>query len=59
MSVSRAKTAEPIEMLFEMRTRGCPRSNVLDGGPDPPQTKEATLGLNAILKVTADDRGYL
>jgi len=34
--VSLAKTAEPIEMLFELRTRVGPGNHVLDGGPDPP-----------------------
>jgi len=32
--VSRAKTAEPIEMPFGLRTRVGPGNNVLDGGPD-------------------------
>jgi len=34
--VSRAKMAEPIEMLFGLRTRVGPVNHVLDGGPDPP-----------------------
>ena len=34
--VSRAKTAEPIEMPFELRTWVGPGNHVLDGGPDPP-----------------------
>ena len=35
--VSPAKTAEPIEMPFELRTRAGPRKHrVLDEGPDPP-----------------------
>ena len=36
--VSRAKTAEPIEMPFGLssRTRMDPGNHVLDGGPDPP-----------------------
>jgi len=33
--VSRAKTAEPIEMPFGLRTRVGPVNYVLDGGPDP------------------------
>jgi len=32
--VSPAKTAEPIEMLFGLRTRVGPENHVLDGGPD-------------------------
>jgi len=31
-----AKTAEPIKMRFELRTRVGPTNHVLDGGPDPP-----------------------
>ena len=31
---SPAKTAEPIEMPFALRTRVGPRNRVLDGGPD-------------------------
>jgi len=34
--MSPAKTAEPIEMPFEVWTRVGPRNHVLDGGPDPP-----------------------
>jgi len=34
--VSPAKTAEPIEMPFGLRTRVGPGNHVLDGGPDPP-----------------------
>jgi len=33
--VSPAKTAEPIEMPFGLRTRVGPGNHVLDGGPDP------------------------
>jgi len=33
--MSCAKTAEPIEMPFEMTTRVGQRNHVLDGGPDP------------------------
>jgi len=33
--VSPAKTAEPIEMLFGLRTQVGRRNRVLDGGPDP------------------------
>ena len=32
--VSPAKTAEPIEMQFRLRTQMGPRNQVLDGGPD-------------------------
>jgi len=31
-----AKTAEPIEVLFRLRTRVVSENDVLDGGPDPP-----------------------
>ena len=34
--VSPAKTAEPIEMTFEVLPRVGPENHVLDGGPDPP-----------------------
>ena len=34
--VSRAKTAEPIEMQFGLRTRVGPGNHVLDGGSVPP-----------------------
>jgi len=34
--VSPAKTAEPIEMPFWLRTRVGPGNHVLDGVPDPP-----------------------
>ena len=34
--VSPAKTVEPIEMQFGLRTLVGPRNHVLDGGPDPP-----------------------
>jgi len=34
--VSPAKMAEPIEMLFGLRTQVGPGSHVLDGGPDTP-----------------------
>ena len=33
---SRAKMVERIEMLFGMWTHGCPRSDVLNGGLNPP-----------------------
>jgi len=33
--VSLAKTAEPIELPFGLRTRVSPRNHVLDGSPDP------------------------
>jgi len=41
--VSRAKTAEPIEMPFGLRTRVGPGNHVLDEGPDPPW-EEAIMG---------------
>ena len=34
-----AKTAQPIEMLFALRTRVGSRNHVLDGGPDPPMER--------------------
>ena len=34
--MSPAKTAEPIEMSFGLRTRVVPENHVLDGGPDLP-----------------------
>jgi len=33
--VSPTKTAEPIEMLFELRTRVGLKNHMLHGGPDP------------------------
>ena len=36
MLVSPAETAEPIEMLFGLRTRVGLGNHVLDGGPHPP-----------------------
>ena len=36
LSHCRAKTAEPIEMLFGLRTLVGPGNHVLDGGPNPP-----------------------
>jgi len=33
--MSPAKTAEPIEMLFVLKTRVRPRNLVLNGSPDP------------------------
>ena len=33
--MSPAKTAEPIEMPFDLRTQVGPKNHVLDGGPDP------------------------
>ena len=33
--MSPAKTAEPIEMPFQLKTRIDPRNHILDGGPDP------------------------
>jgi len=37
--VSPAKTAEPIELPFGLRTWVCPGNHVLDGGPDPPMKR--------------------
>jgi len=37
--VSRAKTAEPIEMPFGLKTRVGPENHVLDWGPDIPHGK--------------------
>jgi len=37
--VSAAKTAEPIEMPFGLRTWMCPRNHMEDGGPDAPVGK--------------------
>jgi len=37
--VSTAKTAEPIEMLFGLRTQVGLENHVLDGGPDPPMER--------------------
>jgi len=34
--VSPAKTSEPIEMPFGLRTWVGPGNHILDGGPDPP-----------------------
>jgi len=34
--VSPAKAAQPIGMLFELRTLDGPRNHVLDGDPDTP-----------------------
>jgi len=34
--MSHAKTPEPIEMSFGLRTQVGPRNHVLDGGPHPP-----------------------
>jgi len=36
---SPAKTAEPIDMLFGLRTWVAPRHHVLDGGSDPPMER--------------------
>jgi len=36
-TLSCAKTDEPIEMLYWMKTRVGPRKHVLDGGADPPR----------------------
>ena len=42
--VSPAKTAEPIEMPFGLRTRVGPGKHVLDGGPDFPVGRVNFLG---------------
>ena len=44
--VSPAKTAEPIEMPFGLRTRVGPRDHVLDEGSDPPMGRGKFLGEN-------------
>jgi len=36
-TLSCAKTDEPIEMLYWMKTQVGPRKHVLDGGADPPR----------------------
>jgi len=45
--VSSAKTAEPIEMLFELRTRVGPGNHVLHVGPDPPRERAILRGKGA------------
>jgi len=42
--VSPAKTAEPVEMPFVLRTWVRPGNHVLDGGPDPPMGRGNFLG---------------
>ena len=42
--VNPAKTAEPIKMRFELRTRVGPTNHVLDGGPDPPWEAAILMG---------------
>ena len=44
--VSPAKTAEPIEMPFGLRTWLDPRDHVLDGGSDPPMGRDKFWGEN-------------
>jgi len=44
--VSPAKTAEPIEIPFGLRTWLGPRDHVLDGGSDPPMGKGKFCGEN-------------
>ena len=44
--VSPAKTAEPIEMPFGLRTWLGPRDHVLDGGSDPPMGRGKFRGEN-------------
>jgi len=46
--VSPAKVAEPIEMLFMLRTQVCPWNHVLDGGPDPPWEGAIMTGGRAV-----------
>jgi len=41
--VSPAKTAEPIEMPYGLRSRVDPGNHILDGGPDPPQWEGTIL----------------
>ena len=43
--MSCAKTAEPIEMPFGLRTQVDPRNHLLDEGFDPPQGKGQFSGL--------------
>ena len=45
--VSPAKTAEPIEMLFGLRTPVGPGNHVLDGGPDLPMGRGNFFGERA------------
>jgi len=45
--VSPAKVAEPIEMLFGLRTWVGPGNRVLDGGPDPPMGRGNFKGKEA------------
>jgi len=47
--VSPAKTAELIEMLFELRTRVDPGNHVLDEGPDPPWEGAILRGRGVLL----------
>jgi len=42
--VSPAKTAEPIEMPFGLRTWVGPGNHILDGGPDPPWEEAIVRG---------------
>ena len=48
--MSPAKTAEPIEMPFGLRTRVEPRNHVLAGGPDTPRGRDSFGGRAAIVK---------
>jgi len=48
-----AKTAEPVEMPFWMKTRVGPRNHVLDGGTDPPRVGGNFSGLSGHSKVLA------
>jgi len=45
--LSPAKTAEPIEMSFGLRTLVGPGNHVLDGCPDPPMGTEIIWGKGA------------
>jgi len=42
--VSPAKTAEPIKILFGLRTRVGQGNHALDGGPDPPWERAILRG---------------
>jgi len=49
-TVSCAKTAEPIEMPFWMKTRVAPRNHVLHRGVDPPRGRSNFRGLSGQFK---------
>jgi len=52
--VSRAETAQSIQMLFEFRTRVGLGKHVLDGGPDPPRKGAIFGGEVAVMVKCAD-----